>query len=332
MALFQGDVIIRTAIQLAIEDIKKNPWLVDDIFSDFVDNPILKIKYGQKEIERAKEWILNNKINYYMKYRTDNMEFPAISISMGSSDEDKNLATLADQSVCVEELDPCEINKPISYIVKPFQIVSYDENTGIVEVPEGTEGMEYVSKDMIAIDPDTGNGYVIDGKAGTNGFQIAAGSELDVDTLAVIPKYQIYRARRERIISQESYNIGCHAHGDPSTLIFLFNLVKYALLRYREGLFEFNNFQLGTIQCTDMIKNDAFGQDNIYSRFIILSGQVEEDWLKTPFRVWEAVDFVEKGEAMDPGVGIKIMSNENTIDGSDEDDNDLWETIDVDNE
>lgn len=81
-----------------------------------------------------------------------------------------------------------------------------------------------------------------------------------------------------------------------------------------------------------MIKNDAFGQDNIYSRFIILSGQVEEDWLKTPFRVWEAVDFVEKGEAMDPGVGIKIMSNENTIDGSDEDDNDLWETIDVDNE
>lgn len=331
MALFQGDTIIKTAIELAIDDIKKNPWVIDDIFSDFVDNPILKIKYGQKEIERAKEWVLNNKIHFYMKYRVDNMEFPAVSISMGNSDEDKSLATLADQSVCVEELDPCEINKPITYIVKPFQVVSYDKDTGLIEVPEGTEGIQYISKDMIAIDPETGDGYIINEKAGTNGFKIAAGSNLDVDQLAIVPKYQAYRARRERIISQESYNIGCHAHGDPANLLFLFGIVKYAMLRYREGLFEDNNFQLGTLQCTDMIKNDAFGQDNVYSRFIVFSGQVEESWVKTPYRVWEAIDLIERGEAME-STGIKIISNEDTIDGSIEDENDLWETIDGDND
>lgn len=332
MALFQGDVIIKTAIELAIDDIKKNTWLIDDIFSDFIDNPILKQKYGQKEINRAKEWILNNKINFYMKYRVDNMDFPAISIAMGNSNEDKDLATLADQSVCVEELDPCMINKPIAYIVKPFNVVSYDKTTGIVEVPAGTEGFQYVTEEMIAIDPETGNGYVINGKAGDNGFKIAPESELDVQTLAVVPKYQMYRARRERITSQETYNIGCHAHGDPSTLIFLFALTKYAMLRYREGLFEFNNFQLGTLQCTDMIKNDAFGQDNVYSRFIMLSGQAEEDWLKTPFRVWEAADFIERGEGMDPEIGIKICSNEDTNPDSVEAENDLWTTIDVDND
>jgi len=332
MALFQGDVIIKTAIELAIEDIKKDPWLIDDIFSDFINNPILKYKYGQKEINRAKEWVLNNKINFYMKYRVDNMDFPAISISMGNSNEDKSLATLADQSVCVEELDPCEINKPIAYIVKPFNVVSYDKNTGIVEAPEGTVGLEFVSKDMVAVDPETGNGFIINEKAGDNGFSIAAGSDLDVSQLAIVPKYQIYRARRERIISQESYNIGCHAHGDPSTLIFLFALTKYALLRYREGLLESNNFQLGTLQCTDMIKNEAFGSDNVYSRFITLSGQVEEDWLKSPFRVWEAVDIIDREEGMDPGIGIKVCANEDIIEGSDEAENDLWTTIKVDND
>lgn len=332
MSLFQGDIVIRTALELAIEDIKKDPWLVDDIFSDLIDNPMLRQKYGQKEINRAKEWILNNKINYYMKYRVDNMDFPAITISMGNSNEDKSLATLADQSVCVEELEPCEINRPIAYIVKPFNVVSYDKNTGIVEVPEGTAGVEFISKDMVAVDPETGNGFVINGKAGNNGFSIASGSNLNVSKLAIVPKYQAYRARRERIISQETYNIGCHAHGDPSTLIFLFAVAKYALLRYREGLFEFNNFQLGTIQCTDMVKNDAFGQDNVYSRFITLSGQVEEDWLKTPFRVWEAIDIIERNEGMDPGIGIKVCANENTVEGSDEAENDLWTTIKVDNE
>ena len=326
MALFQGDFVIKTAIELAIEDIIKNTWLIDDIFSDFVDNPILKIKYGQKEIERAREWFLNNKINFYMKHRIDGEEFPAITISMGNSDEDKELATLGDNSVDIENLDPSDIGKPIQFIVKPFQVVNYDEDTGVIEVPENTEGFQYVREGMVAVDPETGNGYIIEGLSEDNGFKIAVGSTLDVDTLAIIPQYQLYRARRERIISQEQYNIGCHTHGDPSTLLFLFYIVKYALLRYREGLFEYNNFQLGNIHCTDMIKNDAFQSDNVYSRFIVLSGQAEESWIKSPFRVIEALEFIEKGEAMDD-IGIKIISNKNTIEDSEESENDLWETI-----
>jgi len=341
MALFQGDVIIRSCIQLAIDDLKKEPWLITDIFSDFIENPILKQKYGMKEIERAQEWIKNNKINYYMKHRIDNEEFPAITISMGNSDEDKSLATLGDNSICIDELDPCDIGKPIAFIVKPFNIVSYDQSTGIVELPANTIGYQYVGAGMLAVDPKTGNGWIISGKAGTNGFSIAAGTELNINQLAVVPQYQAYRARRERIISQEQYNIGCHAHGDPANLLFLFYLVKYALLRYREGLLEYNNFQLSNLSCTDMIKNDAFNADNVYSRYIILSGQVEESWVKTPFRNWEAIDFTtssgDGGGDVDSeadaaenlsNTGIKICSNKDTLVDSDEAENDLWVTID----
>lgn len=261
-----------------------------------------------------------------MKHRIDNEEFPAITISMGNSEEADDLATLGDNTVFIETLDPSEIDKPISFIVKPFNVVSYDQATGIIEVPTDAEGYKYISQGMVAIDPDTGNGWIINGKAGNNGFQIAAGTVLDTGKLAIVPKYQAYRARRERIISKEQYNIGCHAHGDPAHLLFLFYLVKYALLRYREGLFEHNNFQLSSISCTDMIKNDAFQADNVYSRFIIIRGQVEEDWIKTPFRQWEGVDFIDKISLTQSG--IKVCSNKDTVSNSEEAENDLWTTID----
>jgi hypothetical protein len=98
-------------------------------------------------------------------------------------------------------------------------------------------------------------------------------------------------------------------------------LVKYALLRYRESLFEQFNFQLGTITASDTIENDAFGADDVYSRFITLSGQVEEYWVKTPFRKWEAIDFIDRQNDLVVS-GIKILSNK--TDGEEED---VWTTV-----
>jgi len=329
MGLFQGDVTIKMAIELALEDMQKNPWLIEDIFSDLLENPYLKEKYGMKEIQRAKDFLLNNKINLYMQHRLDSQNFPCITISEGAMDEDKSLATLADQSEIVDELNPDDIGRTISFIINPFDVISYNKDAGEVEMPKHPN-FKYISPGMVAVDPDTGNGYVILEKSGKNKFKIEAGVDLDVSRLAIVPKYQVFRARRERIVSQTSYTIGCHVEGDPSSLIFLFNLVKYGLLRYREGLFEFSQFDLSTIKCTDMVKNDAFGKENVYSRFIVLSGQVVEDWIKSPFRIIEAADIKSpsEDEINLTDVGIKVISNKNTTEESEEAENDLWVTID----
>ena len=74
-----------------------------------------------------------------MKYRLDTEVFPCITISIGPSDEDKELATLGDNSIMIEDYDPDEIGKTIQYIIKPFKVVSYDKDTGIVEVPTVVE-------------------------------------------------------------------------------------------------------------------------------------------------------------------------------------------------
>ena len=325
MSMFPGDAIIKQAIELAVEDLRKNPWVIEEIFSAFMENPYLQHKYGAKEVSRAKEFILNNKINFYLKLRQDNLNFPCVTISLASSTEDKSLATLADLSTCVEELDPCDIDKPIPYVIKPMAFTSYDQVTGRFYIPENTSNFDCVTKGMLIVDPKTGAGFQINA-IGSDYIQIAQGTEISFNEIAVVPQYPFYKARKERIISQEVYNIGLHVHGDPAQLTFIYGLVKYALLRYREGLFEYNNFQLSNISSSDMIKNEAFEGDNVYSRFITLSGQAEEYWIKSPQRVIETVRIRDENELSLSG--IKIVSNLDTVPSSEEAENGLWVTID----
>lgn len=320
--IFPGDVIIKSAIELGLEDLKKSPWIIDDIFSEFIENPFLNKKYGMKEIERAKEFFFNNKIHIFLHHRIDKQEFPCITIGVGSSSEDKSLSTLGDQSPFVQELDPTVINKPLTFIIPSFIPTSYDSTTGILTLPS-VDNFQYVSAGMILVDLSNGNGFIVRDKQSPNKIIIAAGSQLTGSEYAIAPKYQFYRARSERIVSQETYTVGCHAHGDPSTLLFLYAITKYCLLRYREGLLEHNNFQLSTISSSEMIENHNFAEDNVYSRYITLTGQVEETWLKTPYRVIESIDSKDNEDT-----GIKISANEVTIEGSEESENDLWVTID----
>lgn len=323
MSIWCGDVFIKTAIELGLKDIKENPWLIEDIFSDFIENPLLNQKYGMKEVDKAKSFIANNKIHIFMAHRIDSEEFPCVTIAVGNSDEDKSLATLGDLDIDSQEYTSEQIGKPIPWIVKPFDIVGYDQSNGEVILPKLNE-FKYINEGMILVNANNGDGYIINSKKGTNKIYIDEGVELDGTRFGISPKYTTYMAKRERIISQESYSIGCHVHGDTSNLLFLFPIVKYALLRYRESLLEAQNFQLSGIKCSDIIKNNSFETDNVFSRFITLYGQVEESWVKTPYGHIEAMDLYDPIEQV---TGINIISNEETIDFTEESENDLWKTV-----
>jgi uncharacterized protein YaaQ len=323
IGLSSTDALIKVAIELALEDLVKYPWIIDQMYSQFVENPILASRYGSKEIAAAKDFYKNNKITFLMKLRDDKVDFPCVTIAMGKSYEDKNLSTFADLSPEVIDYTPEEINKPINYVIPATDILSYDPLTGIMEIAE-VDNYNYIGENMLAVDPLTGDAFVIIEKAGVQGFRIETGLTIGFTKVAIAPQFRTYRARMERIITQETYNIGCHVHGDQAQLSFLFNLVKYALLRYREGLFERFNFDLSTLSFSDSLENSAFGADNVYSRFITISGQVEEYWVKSPFRKWEVVDFIDKDETGGEAPGIKIISNKD--DGDLE--NDVWTTID----
>jgi hypothetical protein len=330
--IFSGDVIIKAAIEQGLDDMRKNLWLVDDILSQMIDEPVLQKKYGQAEIDKAKQWLANNKISVNLQSRPgDKDELPCITIGLGSSNEIIEEKSMGDLSSEVIDLMPNKIGKPIPYILKPFVPLSYDEDTGIVTFPDDVDS-KLVSEGMILVNPDNGQGYVILGRSGKNGIAIQTGIQISASKLAVVPKYQIYRVRREHSFFRETYHIGCHVHGDPSVLMWLHAFVVHILLRYREGLLEARSFAESSISSSDLVPNSDWGVpggENVYSRFITLSGQVENTWLKTPRRVIENVQITdnisENEENQGFKGGIRILSQEapSFLDNEDE----PWLTI-----
>jgi hypothetical protein len=328
MSIFAGDVIIKTAIEQGLEDMRQNVWLLDDVLSQFVQEEALKTKYGQKEINAAKEWFLNNQISVYLQHRIDKDSLPAVVIGLGSSVEIEDMKHMGDLSSTVETLMPSEIGKPIPYIIKPFTPEGYDDDNGLVYVPSSVN-LSLISPGMILVDPTNGNGYEILGIT-SNAIQINANLNLDSSKLAVVPKYQFYRVRREHTFFAETYTIGCHVHGDVAPLLWLHAIVSYTLLRYRESLLEGRSFTQSKISSSDLIPNQDLsvaGGENVYSRYITLTGQVENSWLKSPKRVIESTILYSEPKKEDGfSGGIKIISQDapDFLDNEDE----PWTTID----
>jgi hypothetical protein len=324
MSFFFGDVVIKQCIELGLEDLKKQPWLIDDMMSAFVKNPFMREKYGQKEIDRCKEWIQNNKIDVLLRYRNDKDEYPCVTIALGNSSEDLDLKTNSDLSTEVEDVMPSAIGRPIPYIVKPFVPAFYNGDTGEIGLPDGVSS-DVVEPGMVVVDPSNGNGYVVESKSDSSVF-IEAGAELAASKLAVVPQYQIYRTRRERAFFNESYSIGCHVQGDASALLWLHQIVVFILLRYREGLLEQNGLDRSSISSSDMVVNqhvDSPGADRVFSRYVTLSGVAEQSWLKTPYRVIESV---VANEDCYGGASVKILSNLDSVPELSEDQ--VWVTSD----
>lgn len=307
--IFQGDIIIKTAIDLGIEDMKKNPWLLDHMLSDLVKISYFRDKYGEKQIEACKEWFRNTQIDVYMRAREDKDRLPCVTIQMGPSNEKIDMKTMADQSTEKAVLLPNKIGKPIPYIAKPFTPLGYDDDTGIVSVPNSID-LSVVNAGMILVNPATGQGFLIQGVI-DGGIQLEPNLPFEASQLGVVPQYQYYVARVEHSFFDETYMIGCHAHGDTQNVLFLWSIVKYSILRYRESLLEANGFAESSISSAGPDFDEAFttpGGEKAWARFMTLNGQTENSWIKAPHRVVEATVLRKKSGSGYIG-GISIISN-----------------------
>lgn len=336
MGIFQLDLTVKTAIELGIEDMRKQPWLIDHMLGDCLENPYLKDKYGQKQIDACREWFLNNNIEIKMRGINDKDKMPLIAITPGASNEKGEMKHMADQSTETLVLMPAQIGKPIPYIVKPFVPTGYDSQTGIVEVDDRIKGMSGISAGMILVDPANGQGFVIQ-DYDDQGIHIEPGIVIDATQLAVVPQFQFYKARVEHTFFQESCDISCYSHGDPQVAMWLHSIALYSILRYRESLLEAQGFTESTVSNSPLMENQNYSGangENSYLKSIQLSGQVENTWVKSPRRVIENVFLREKdGTGPDAGYngGIKILSNLDTPDFIDKS-KETWYTVDSDND
>jgi len=313
--IFQTDSVIFTAIQLGIEDFKKNPWLVSHMLNDYTSNSYLNEKYGQNQINACLEWLQNNNINVVLRPRNDKDEMPLVVIAVGNGREKEEMKHMGDASTESVILLPQEVGKPIPYVVKPFTPISYDINSGILEIDPETEGLDGVAAGMILVDPSNGQGFIIIDIL-PDGIQINPGTELEATQFGIVPQYPYYKANIEHTFYEETVNIDCYCHGDPQTVQWLHSIILYSILRYRESLLEANGFTQSSVS------SGPLGDDPYYSgadgeqafvRSIMLSGQTEHTWIKQPRRFIEKISIRKETEDGFIG-GIQIMSNLDTPD------------------
>lgn len=305
MGLFQGDVIIRQMLELGIQDLRQQPWLLNDIFSSFITNQYLKDKYGQSQIDAAKEWITNNQVDIYMYHRADRDRLPCITIEMSSTNEKSDMKHMGDNSTEKVLLSPQYIGKPIPYIVKPFVPTGYNQSTGILSVAPTTPNLANVVPGQIVVNPANGNGYPIIGLV-ASGVIITPGTPLIASELGISPEFPFYKARIEHTFFQETFNIGVHVSGDPQALLWLWAITLYSLLRYKESLLEANGFAEGVFTNSNVDLNSSFttdGGERAWSRYITITGQTEHTWIKSPQR------FIENVSLSNPSGGLVVASN-----------------------
>lgn len=324
--IFQQD-ILKESVSLALADIRKNLWLIDDILADFVTNPYLKDKYGQRQIDACKEWFKNNEIEVVIGYRGDKMKTPCVTIMLDSQNENTEYKTMADQSPDSVILLPNVVGKPIPYVVKPFVPTGYDENSGEVSIDPSID-LSGVSHGMLLVNPSNGTGYVITSIT-PDGVAIEPGLDISTSQFGIVPQYQYYKARVEHIWMNTSYTVLCTAHGDPSVTLWLHSIVFYAFLRYKESLLEALGLSESVFSTSPLAINEEIGSGTelAWDRSIQISGVTEQTFIKSPRRFIETIELKEKvlGACDTFTGGIKIISNLDTqFDASEE----LWTTID----
>ena len=278
MSIISTDVLVKTMLEAAIADLRKNPWLLDDVFGGLAADPLASLDYGFKEVEQAKKWFLNTNIFIFMQFRVDDPIFPCITIVHNSSAEMIERTSLGDNRLG-GEIDPSFIRSVPQKVYSNFTPVAYDPVTGIVRLPANLD-TEQMARGMFLVSQRSGHAYEIKKIKSDVQFVIATGVADDFTSVYIVPPTSLWNVERELSFLREVFQIGAHTQSDPNQNIWLHQILWYSLLRYKEAYLEGRGFELSTLSSGPMERNPKFESDIVFSRYITLSGQQQIDWIK----------------------------------------------------
>ena len=160
---------------------------------------------------------------------------------------------------------------------------------------------------MVLVDPANGTGYIIQSITQPNAVNLLTGLSINTGSYGIIPEYQYYETKIGHTFMQEPYKITCNAN-DQQTLLWLYSITMYSLLRYRAALLEKDGYAESMISASKMYPNPDYSDAGqvIWSRDINITGQVENRWYMQPHRIIENIA-LGQGEGFTGGV--RILTN-----------------------
>jgi len=275
LGIHQSDIIIRTALLAALQDMRSNPYLLDYCFAGIKKDALTSQAYS-KEVLNAKKWFLKQDVRVVMATQMNSGEkLPCISIELTESVEaDEN--TLGDIHYFPVE----NLQEPHPDLCSPFTPTAWDPITGTLTLPSETIPQVDVEVGMVLVDRN-GKQYPITEVFSAGQFSIeGAGPNTNLRNSTIRGSSPSFRRHMESASFRESYTLGIHTHGEPVYLTYLHSIVVFCLLRYREVLLEGRGFERSHFSSTDQARNAFFDKESVFSRYISISGYVRQYWPK----------------------------------------------------
>lgn len=283
MARIPVDLAIYTFFERCVEELKKNQYLLPDIWSGNLEcDPLASSVYYPSEQNNAIKWFLNNKINILLDHRRDLLKYPCIGIRLTGSREMTDKATIGDVAFMpIGGVNPIKIQRPPTKIYSDFTPVAYDPTTGQITLPEGLDTYKLAPQVHMVVEKNTGRSFPVKSINCNKNFRIEPNSQLDLKDIYITPVTDAWNCHYGRIRIAENISIMAAVTSDPVELIWLSQLVEYCLTKFKYEYLEKRNMELSTWSCSGP-NDSSFNQaDKIFTREYNMSAQSEMSFIKS---------------------------------------------------
>jgi len=286
----QSDILIRSAIIRALENMRANPSLVDTVFQSLVEDELTRDVYGEKQIALAKEWFLNTEIPVMMNFRVAEEALPCITISLQESVEAEQIHG----DVHYVPQETTDGDWPA--LTPPFTPLAYSPTSGIMLLPANLMGDQLVAPGMLVVNRD-GREYPVVANLGDDEISLKPFTAGDFTNAIIRGATKRFVTTVESVDFKESYQIGIHVMSEPLHLLVLHSILKFCLLKFKQDLLESRGFERSVLASTDFRRNMEFDMEEVFSRFINITGYVRQYW---PKDTKPMIDVVNSAFVIDP--------------------------------
>lgn len=270
-----SDIIIRSAILQGLANLRAKPWLLKKyVFAGLPLDELTAQEYGQKTVDQATNWFLNQDIKVFLTVRQASATYPSISIELANSSEGET--TLGD--VNYQAYEDSDLQWPTLY--GPFQVPAYNPLTGQMTIPDSPISL---GLGMVVVD-DQGDIHALTDILDDQTVITDTGITSTLNAVQLKGTPPALTASQEACQYRDTYQIGVHCGGEPEYTIWLHAIMQFILLSYKESLLEARGYERSTFSSSNLAFNEAIASssgDIVFSRYITLTGFVRHQWPKT---------------------------------------------------
>ena len=272
------DLILESIIRDGLANAKNDPEVVEDVFSPLTQ-PYAEKKYGMKEVNKINKLIRNERISVVHTWHAVSAKIPCISLQLADNAQDVSNSFLADNGHAFDVPFDTPQQQAGRTIISGIDPTAYNPATGIISLPDSVN-LSSIHVNLLFVDAAGGEFPILGGINNTIGskqIMIDQDQTVSLDPGAKISSsIDFDRYSQGALPEKFTIVIGVHAN-EPLTTKYLYTLIKYFIVSRKDDLCS-RGVQIPTFSGSDFNRNMEYGADQVYTRFLNVSGVIYSNW------------------------------------------------------